>query len=140
MNLVARFQRLSISLIIILGLLLISVSTAQAAECKGLSKTKCGTANCTWVKSYKTKKGNTVNGYCRNKPSKSAKKKSDSSKKNATSKSTSTDSKEKKAKKSAKSAKSKKEKKTSKTGKTAKSTKSKKSTKAKKKETNKSSK
>ena len=43
------------------------------SSCKGLSKGKCGSSSsCTWVKSYKTQKGNTVAAYCRAKGSKGA--------------------------------------------------------------------
>lgn len=45
-------------------------SHAQSS-CQGLSKGKCGSSSsCTWVKSYKTKKGNSVAAYCRSKGSK----------------------------------------------------------------------
>ncbi len=52
----------------------LSGGTAVAASsCKGLSKSACGrNAACSWVNSYTTKKGATVEGYCRAKPSKGA--------------------------------------------------------------------
>ncbi len=59
-------------------------STVMAVECKGLSKTKCEkTDTCSWVKSYETKTGKKVEGYCRSKPTKSAEKKATSTKKKA---------------------------------------------------------
>lgn len=55
---------------LVLGVGLAMGASAHAeSACKGLSKGKCGTG-CTWVDSYKTKTGNTVNGYCRTKPGK----------------------------------------------------------------------
>jgi hypothetical protein len=61
-------------------LLALPLSNANAAkECKGLSKKQCGSNDhCSWVASYKTKSGKTVDSYCRNKPKKSSK--SDTSK------------------------------------------------------------
>jgi len=49
---------------------LFSISTAQAADCKGLTEAKCTVSDsCAWVGSYKTKAGKTVEAYCRNKAS-----------------------------------------------------------------------
>ena len=60
---------------------LLGATGVQAAQCKGMSKSKCeGAAECSWVKSYKSKSGNTVDAYCRSKPSKSGSKKTTSSK------------------------------------------------------------
>ena len=40
---------------------LLGATAVHAAECKGMSKSKCeSAAACTWVKSYKTSKGKTV--------------------------------------------------------------------------------
>ena len=59
---------------------LLGATSVQAAQCKGLSQSKCeGAAECSWVKSYKSKSGNTVDAYCRSKPSKSSSKKTTSS-------------------------------------------------------------
>ena len=50
---------------------LFSFSTAQAADCKGLTEAKCTASDsCAWVGSYKTKAGKEVEAYCRNKASK----------------------------------------------------------------------
>ena len=72
---------LSAALVLAVGL----PSAAQAAEWKGMSKSKCEKAEqCTYVNSYKTKSGNKVAAYCRNKgksSSGSTKKKKDDKKK-----------------------------------------------------------
>jgi len=76
----------------------------MAASCKGMSKSACSSSNsCSWVKAYKTKKGNTVDAHCRAKPGKSSKKKSSSDKKSSSktsSKSSSSSSDSKRASKS----------------------------------------
>ncbi|MEE9356718.1 MAG: hypothetical protein V3U75_14100 [Methylococcaceae bacterium] len=56
----------------------LSISADAASICKGFSKSKCGaTTQCGWVKSYKTKRGTTVEAFCRGKRgSKTVKKKS----------------------------------------------------------------
>lgn len=49
-------------------------------SCKGIAKGKCeSSASCSWVNSYKTKTGTTVNAYCRAKSSKGAAKATDKS-------------------------------------------------------------
>ena len=49
-------------------------SSLSAATCKGMSKSKCeSSSDCSWVKSYKTKAGKTVNAYCRTKSGKGKK-------------------------------------------------------------------
>ena len=49
-----------------------SNAAIAAGSCKGLAQAACGEqASCTWIKSYKTSKGKTVDAYCRNKPSSS---------------------------------------------------------------------
>ena len=56
---------------------LLTATGAHAAQCKGLSKSKCeSAADCSWVKSYTTSKGAKVDAYCRAKPSKDSKKSS----------------------------------------------------------------
>ncbi len=43
-------------------------ATTTASPCKGLDQTACtANANCSWIKSYTTKKGHTVNAFCRKK-------------------------------------------------------------------------
>ena len=68
------------TLISVLLLFFLAQGSASAAACKGLSKSRCGTASaCSWVGSYTTKKGVKVSSFCRSKPgsgSKKAKKKS----------------------------------------------------------------
>ncbi|WP_419659958.1 hypothetical protein Dvar_02950 [Desulfosarcina variabilis str. Montpellier] len=62
---------LLITFVVVVGLALTFSPLAFAIDCKGLSKGKCdGSPECSWVKSYKTKTGKTVNGYCRAKPGK----------------------------------------------------------------------
>ena len=68
------------TLISVLLVFFLAQGSANAASCKGLSKSRCGTASaCSWVGSYTTKKGVKVSSFCRSKPgsgSKKAKKKS----------------------------------------------------------------
>jgi len=53
--------------------LLLFTGSATAKACKGMSKSACtSSSSCTYVKSYKTKKGVKVDAYCRNKAKKSA--------------------------------------------------------------------
>ena len=62
---------LLITFVVAVGLALTFSPLAFAIDCKGLSKVKCdGSPDCSWVKSYKTKTGKTVDGYCRAKPGK----------------------------------------------------------------------
>lgn len=83
--------------------------SVQAADCKGMSESKCtDSGSCTWVSGYKTKSGKEVASYCRNKSSKKkgmekSKAKKDAAKadKKASKKSAKTD--EKSSKKAAKS-------------------------------------
>jgi hypothetical protein len=85
----ARFAKggaLALALTVgLLGSVALGVGAAEAAECKGKSKSACGSdASCTFVKSYKTKTGTKVDGYCRKKGGKAKKatsKKSSSAKK-----------------------------------------------------------
>ncbi len=92
---------------------LVICSAAMAVECKGLDKGKCEQADaCSWVKSYKTKSGNTVKAYCRAKAKnssadagtkkKSGKKKADADKKSADTKKKATKKKSKSASKKSK--------------------------------------
>lgn len=56
---------------------LISVSqfSSAAGICKGLQQDACSSeSSCSWINSYTTKKGKTINAYCRNKPKSSSKK------------------------------------------------------------------
>ncbi|SNZ19780.1 hypothetical protein [Cohaesibacter gelatinilyticus] len=85
----ARFAKsgaLALALTIgLLGSVALGVGSAEAAECKGKSKSACGSDNsCTYVNSYKTKTGKKVDGYCRKKggqTKKSTSKKTSSAKK-----------------------------------------------------------
>jgi len=50
---------------------IISFSSLSLAgsPCKGLQQDACnGEQSCSWINSYVTKKGKTINAYCRNKP------------------------------------------------------------------------
>jgi len=50
------------------GLLSFSSLSFAAGACKGLEKDVCSSDNsCSWINSYTTKKGKTINAYCRNK-------------------------------------------------------------------------
>ena len=78
------FNRIALPLVATLAIAVGLPSAAQAAECKGMSQSKCEKADqCTYVKGYKTKSGNKVAAYCRNKgkSSSSSTKKTDSKKK-----------------------------------------------------------
>ena len=81
MNLVGSINRITGAVLLTICLALASISSVQAAECKGLSKTKCEASDsCSWIKGYKTKTGSSVNAYCRAKAGKSTKKKSEKEK------------------------------------------------------------
>ncbi len=68
-----KMFRLIFAGIVVLALSLSGGSAVAASSCKGLEKSACGrNAACSWVNSYTTKKGVTVEGYCRAKPSKGA--------------------------------------------------------------------
>ncbi len=57
------------------GLISISQLSSAAGTCKGLQQDACGGDNsCSWIKSYTTKKGKTINAYCRNKSKPGSKK------------------------------------------------------------------
>ena len=60
--------------VLISGLFLAASGSAVAGSaCKGLSQSKCSNNDdCSWVSSYKTKKGVKVDAYCRAKSGKSA--------------------------------------------------------------------
>jgi len=79
------FNRIALPLAATLVIAVGMPTAAQAAQCKGMSKSKCEkTEQCTYVNSYKTKSGNKVAAYCRNKgksSSSSSKKKKDDKKK-----------------------------------------------------------
>lgn len=60
--------RKSVFLLAIAGLLSISHLSSAAGTCKGLQQDACSSDNsCSWINSYTTKKGKTINAYCRNK-------------------------------------------------------------------------
>jgi len=62
------FNRIALPLAATLAIAVALPSAAQAAECKGMSQSKCEKASqCSYVNGYKTKSGNKVAGYCRNK-------------------------------------------------------------------------
>jgi hypothetical protein len=67
------FKRIAVPLSAALMLVVGLPSAAQAAECKGMSKSACEKAEqCSYVNSYKTKSGNEVAAYCRNKGKRSS--------------------------------------------------------------------
>lgn len=52
----------------VFGCTLLAAATSAFAEnsCKGLEKSPCASkGSCTWIDAYTTKKGSTVDGYCR---------------------------------------------------------------------------
>jgi hypothetical protein len=68
--------RKSVFLLTLAGLLSVSSVSFAAGACKGMEKDTCSSeSSCSWINSYTTKKGKTINAYCRNK-SKSNKSKS----------------------------------------------------------------
>ncbi len=67
--------RMSVVSLAITGLLSLSQLSYAAESCKGLQQDDCKSNNsCSWINSYTTKKGNTINAYCRNKPKSSSSK------------------------------------------------------------------
>lgn len=67
--------RKSVLLLTITGLFSLSPLSFAAASCKGLQQDACkSNSSCSWINSYTTKKGNTINAYCRNKPKPSSSK------------------------------------------------------------------
>ncbi len=63
-----------IVMILTMSISLVFCSSLSAATCKGLSKSKCeSNSDCSWVKSYKTKAGKSVDAYCRTKSGKGKK-------------------------------------------------------------------
>lgn len=61
------FRKGLIVLLAVFFLILTSNSVFAASSCNGLSKTKCGISDCTWMNGYKKKDGSKVKGYCRTK-------------------------------------------------------------------------
>jgi hypothetical protein len=60
---------------IVLMIFAFSSGAQAASSCKDLSTSACSSKqSCSWIRSYKTKKGVKVDGYCRSKPGKKAKK------------------------------------------------------------------
>ena len=54
--------------LLVAGLLSVSQVSYAASACKGLKKDVCSSdSSCSWINSYTTKKGKTINAYCRNK-------------------------------------------------------------------------
>jgi hypothetical protein len=66
MNNLPRFFRTAM---MSLGLAMLSSPAMSSSDCKGLAEQACSNeASCTWIDSYKTSKGKTVESYCRSKP------------------------------------------------------------------------
>ena len=58
------------SILLTASVILLS-NPVYAKVCKGMSHSACSqSTSCSWIKGYKTKTGNTVAAYCRNKASK----------------------------------------------------------------------
>jgi hypothetical protein len=63
----------SVFFLSMMGLLSVTPLSYAAESCKGLQQDACKSNNsCSWINSYTTKKGNTINAYCRNKPKSSS--------------------------------------------------------------------
>ena len=61
--------RKSVYLLAIAGLFSVTSISFAAGACKGMEKDICSSdSSCSWINSYTTKKGKTINAYCRNKP------------------------------------------------------------------------
>ena len=60
------------SAVLLLGtstMIAFSPHTFAGNACKGLQQDACNSEqSCSWINSYQTKKGKTINAYCRNKP------------------------------------------------------------------------
>ena len=64
----STFKKIVLPLSLALSLAIGLSGTADAATCKGTAQSKCEKSDsCSWVNGYKTKSGNKVKGYCRNK-------------------------------------------------------------------------
>jgi hypothetical protein len=60
--------RKSALLLAIAGLFAVSPVSFAAGACKGMQQDACSSdSSCSWINSYTTKKGKTINAYCRNK-------------------------------------------------------------------------
>ena len=60
--------RKPVLLLALAGLLSVSQVSFAASACKGMQQDACSSNNsCSWINSYTTKKGKTINAYCRNK-------------------------------------------------------------------------
>lgn len=69
--------RNTVAILLSAGALAISQAAHAESSCKELKKEACtSSSSCSWINSYTTKKGNTVDAYCRNKPKQKSSKKS----------------------------------------------------------------
>ena len=68
--------RPSVLVLAVSAMLAFSSLSLAGAGCKGLQEDACnGVKSCSWIKSYTTKKGKTINAYCRNSPKRTTGKK-----------------------------------------------------------------
>ena len=71
------FSRYTAAILVSAGALSLSYTALADNACKELKKEACmSSSSCSWINSYTTKKGNTVDAYCRNKPKQKSSKKS----------------------------------------------------------------
>ena len=62
-------QRNVVLLLSTSAIMLFSPLSFAGSACKGLEQKACNSEqSCSWINSYQTKKGKTINAYCRNKP------------------------------------------------------------------------
>lgn len=65
----SRSHVIAVTLTAAFTMLPLSNSASAASLCSGLDNKACGIeSSCSWINSYKTKKGKTINAYCRTKP------------------------------------------------------------------------
>jgi hypothetical protein len=71
----SRNHVIAITLTAAFTMLPLSNPASAASMCSGLEIKACGVeSSCSWINSYKTKKGKTINAYCRTKPGKKSSK------------------------------------------------------------------
>ncbi len=76
-TLVSNSSAVRKSLLILSTTAMLSISqfSFAAGSCKGMQQDACsGDSSCSWINSYTTKMGKTINAYCRNKPKASSNK------------------------------------------------------------------
>lgn len=70
-NSLMRNKTTPLILSVFFAIFMLGSPALHAAQCKGMSKSACSAkGSCSWVESYKTKKGTKVKAFCRSKPGK----------------------------------------------------------------------